>query len=447
MNNKERLQDAIGSIDDDLIAEAKSVKKRTPLIKILPIAASFALAITAIPIIFLIANREDRKSLPPDKNIDDMICGSEDIVDNNKESSEQTGNTGTNAESSTNSDVISEYWTDLRSYNSFIEYKQEEKGYIWSWEFFEEHEKYRSVILNETEFISTLCSISENRIGDELGEAIAQGYDTIEYKQYETECRAYKIKGINADNIIAVKLEGEEDYWVYKFIHGDFPTSPPNLGELINKYDLAKNLILTKFSNSTDILTHYLSEPSSNHIWSLLANSADAESSVDGYSPRPDMGKEYISFTAKSDILGLKNKSFRIYKSGYLTTNIEEYGLIFFIGEDIANEIIAYALENSSESEPQTYSYVVGHITESGDDYFKINDAAMMQNETDGIEFTVMTQDIKILRYFKAGILQEGSLVILEYDGKIKNDGNFIINGATGIDECFIVNGDALIPE
>jgi hypothetical protein len=118
-----------------------------------------------------------------------------------------------------------------------------------------------------------------------------------------------------------------------------------------------------------------------------------------------------------------------------------------YVGKSAANEIIEYVLTEPKEAPENTNKWVAGTITEIGEDYFKINDAPMMENEDDGIEFTVNTTDIKILRYFKSGVLRVGDTAIVKYNGNIYADRPTIINGAYSIDECHIYEGEAYIPE
>lgn len=54
---------------------------------------------------------------------------------------------------------------------------------------------------------------------------------------------------------------------------------------------------------------------------------------------------------------------------------------------------------------------------------------------------------IKLLRYFKAGILKVGDTAIVKYTGNIYADDPTTIDSAYSLYECQIFGGDAYIPE
>jgi hypothetical protein len=253
--------------------------------------------------------------------------------------------------------------------------------------------------------------------------------------------------------VIAAKLDGTDKYISYKFISREY-LPPASLGELIVENDLSNKLHLTTFykNQENEILT--LSEDISKQIWNILLKCSDAEFVEDdpvndSILNKIDL-KDCIGFSVSSQELGFRNKSFRVFGTGYISTNIEEYGYYFDIGKDMAQEIIKLATDNAkpaAEKDLNNKKWVAGTITEIGEDYFKINDAPMMENEDDGIEFTVNTTDIKILRYFKSGVLRVGDTAIVRYNGNIYADEPTIINGAYSINECHIYEGEAYIPE
>lgn len=438
MKNSEKLQDAIGNIDEDLILEAKSVKKNHNLFRYVSIAACLSLAIAAIPIIFLIANREDTKSLPPEtENSQPNHLG------NSEESTVNNGSTENQIGSSTSSGEKDEYWTDTRLHNSNTYSESGEYAIVWPWHLRDLTEQYRSVTIEgfDNSFICTDKEIGMEQVGERLTSAIAFGYDN-EDQRHELGCEVYSIKGVSRSNIIAVKLDGYDKYYVYKQ-HGEYDP-PATLGDLIEEIDLVGNMSLSTFCIDSDITVKHLNSNAEEQIWAMLLECGEAPFG-EGYHYGKD--ERHISFIATSSVLGFANKSFRIYEGGFLFTNIEEYAYYFNIGEENAKAIIDYALANVSEEYISSSQAVAGTITEIGENYFKINDAVMMNNEQEGIEFTVYTDDIRIMRYFRSEFLKVGDLAVVKFEGEILNNGKFEIYTAYSIDECFIVNGDALIPE
>ena len=91
--------------------------------------------------------------------------------------------------------------------------------------------------------------------------------------------------------------------------------------------------------------------------------------------------------------------------------------------------------------------YVVGTVTEMGDGYIKVDDSIMMKNPEDGLVFTVDITDKRLSRVCDA-LISVGDHVLITYDGRISEDGTFLIENATSIQEAWIdTNGNVMIPE
>lgn len=431
MKNNEFLQESLGLIDDELITDAKTIKKRDSkkTHRFLIIAACVAV-LAALPIGFLIANRDQAPTV-------------------------ETENTA-----STPEDDNREIWVDNRKYKDGVDAYGEEIAIEWRWEYLDIYEKYLYIdreIEKGTYYTIIHSQIEESSIDAHLGTSTAYGYD-LDYTldkadKKEISCEIYSIKGADSSKVIAAKLDGTDKYISYKFISREY-LPPTSLGELIVENDLSNKLHLTTFykNQENEILT--LSEDISKQIWNILLKCSDAEFVEDdpvndSILNKIDL-KDCIGFSVSSQELGFRNKSLRIFGTGYISTNIEEYGYYFDIGKNMAQEIIKLATDNAkpaAEEDLNNKKWVAGTITEIGEDYFKINDAPMMENEDDGIEFTVNTTDIKILRYFKSGVLRVGDTAIVKYNGNIYADRPTVINGAYSINECHIYEGEAYIPE
>ncbi len=435
MKEKEFLQDSIGLIDEKFIKEAKDEPKRKglPWIKIVAIAACLAI-LAAIPVGFLVANRDEAPT-------------------------EGTENTGESEESTAiNTDVPfdedgREIWVDNRKYKDGVDVGGEEQAYGWKWEYLDIYEKYWLIdaIGEDEQYYYMSTQIPENLLGDYLGEMIAYGYDDFgEGGRHEINCVAYSIKGAPDNDAIAVKLDGTDKYMTYRLIRRNNYVHPATLGELISMKELCETLTFASFYYDhdndpwTSPIKYELTKVQNDYIWNILAEKCWNAESLDYDS---FYGSYEIGFNVTSIPLGLQSKSISIYSDGVIRTNIMEYGDCFFIGKGVAEEIIEYVLTDPKEAPESTNKWVAGTITEIGEDYFKINDAPMMENEEDGIEFTVKTTDIKILRYFKSGILKVGDTAIVRYNGNIYADDPTTIDSAYSIDECHIYGGDAYIPE
>lgn len=428
MKKKQFLQDSIGLIDEKYIKEAKEEpkKKGLPWAKIISIAACLAI-LAAIPIGFMISKMQ----LPP---------------------SETIGLPNTEADTTPQFDEDGrEIWLDNREYKDGVDARGEEMAYEWSWEYLDIYEKFWLIDVNDDRYHYVNMKISEALLGEYLGNMIAYGYDDLgDGGRYETDCVAYSIKGAPDNDAIAVKLDGTDEFVSYSISRYKFD-KPQTFGEMIVLKNLSENVSFLNYyydhdENVWTVAKKYeLSLEQSDHIWKIFTEKCtDAEAIK--YEDYHGSGQK-VSLSVSSDVLPMNGFAIEVYAEGYIKTNIFRYGSCFFIGKSAANEIIEYVLTEPKEAPESPDKWVVGTITEIGEDYFKINDAPMMENEEDGIEFTVNTTDIKILRYFKSGILKVGDTAIVKYNGNIYADEPTVINGACSIDECQIVDGEALIPE
>ncbi len=436
MKKKEFLQDSIGLIDDDIVKEAKDEprRKNTPWARLIAVAACVAILAAAVPVGFLIADRATPQ-----------IDGGQE-TENNSEKTDATVNTTPQFDENGR-----EIWLDNRKYKEGLKPYGEELAYEWSWEYLDIYEKFWLIDVNNEPYYYVNKKIPEDLLGEHLGEMLAYGYDDFgDGGRYEIDCVAYSIKGAPDNDAIAVKLEGTDEFVVYSIFRYKFDP-PKTFGEMIALKNLSENISFLNYyyDHDEDVWTaakkYELSIEQSDHVWKIFTEKcADAEAIK--YEDYHGSGQK-ISLVVSSDILPMNGLAIEVYAEGYIKTNIFLYGSCFFIGKSAANEIIEYVLTNPKEAPESTDKWVAGTITEIGEDYFKINDAPMMENEEDGIEFTVKTTDIKLLRYFKAGILKVGDTAIVKYNGNIYADDPTTIDSAYSLYECQIHSGDVYIPE
>lgn len=300
---------------------------------------------------------------------------------------------------------------------------------IWPWDELEIYEKYFSVSLNGTEYIlKHTGKIPDSYVGKKIGDAVAIGYDEIKNEEHKINCEVFGIN--NLSRYVAVKYEGYDGYYLYmenKFL------PPKTLGQFIEEYNLKEYLPLTQFYytlDGKDKGCYYFSKD----IWNMLLSCSEAPFEKD-YTYYQD--GEDIGFFATSEALGIENRSFQITADGYIVTNIADYGYNFHIGTDAARKIIDYVYENrGGEVIKNEEHYLVGTVTELGEDYIKVDDSIMMKNPDDGIVFTVYATTNEFKRYLKNNILTVGELVQIKYDG---SDDNGVIKSAISIADGVIL--------
>ena len=223
---------------------------------------------------------------------------------------------------------------------------------------------------------------------------------------------------------------------------------PETLGALIKALDLTNNVKLNSFyydehkNGSND--NYALSNEVSAELWNILikyGDSAFADETAYDYS------KKLISFALNSNTLGVYNLSFSFSEDGFLRTNIENYAYTYNVGREAVKEIKDIVLKNRLAVVLPEKQYLVGTVTEIGEDYIKVDDSVIMKNADQGIEFTVYADNMNIKRYIISGYLKVGDTVKIEHGYLLKNSYTEIRN-AVDLEECRILdNGDVIVPE
>jgi hypothetical protein len=295
-----RISEAIGNLPEDLVSGAvtyKRTSKKKSFIKWGSIAACFMVMVMAAALIIPMFNSGDPISIGGiDRDYKGVISGSE----------------------------------------SYIEFP---------WEYKLGYEKYTSVKYDGNEYSSRARAIDEALLGDVLGTCIGKGVDSYTDKTYTETFNVRQIKGVSEERMIAVGIDNE--YYVY---FNDDVKCPATFGELLDAYSLSETLPLVKFSvNEGYKEKGYYQIADDEYIWQVLSECRDAEfyAENDKWS-RGD--RNYLSFTATSEALGVYKKVFYITEDGYVSTNVFNYSYVYYIGEDAANKIITHAKNNATEA-------------------------------------------------------------------------------------------------
>ncbi len=305
---------------------------------------------------------------------------------------------------------------------------------VWPWELRTVFEKYDGLDFNGTEYSSHYNEIGEELIGESLGVFEIFGYDEIKDERHFASFEVFAIKKLNPSVAVAVNFGGQ--HYVYE------PSSydpPKTLGEFIEKYNLTEYLPLNSFSEWKGYehqgdcgLADY------SYIWEVLQSCGESEFiEIEDF----DRGeKEYISFSANSEALGINNMAFYVTKDGYIRTNAFRYAYTFFIGEETTDKIIAYALENKTEppAEPEI-EVIYGTVTEIGGNYFVLSDEIMCKNPADSMTFHVQMNDLRISRHFSDyGGLGVGSTVRVNFTGGVDLAKQNRLEDVTDVDYIYI---------
>ena len=394
-----RITHAVGHIDDDLISGANASKtvKKTSWIKWGSIAACLAIFVMVgaliIPMLFG-GNPTTIGGI--DRNYNGVISGTEGDID-------------------------------------------------FPWEYKLIYEKFPTIKYNGNEYRTRARTIGENLLGDVLGTCTAKGVDNYRdsNKTYTETFDVRKIEGVSEERLVAIGMDGR--YYVY---FNNTEKQIATFGELLDVYNLSETLPLSKFSVNEGYKEkgdYQISDDA--YIWQILSKCRDAEaySGADKWN-RGD--RNYLSFTATSEALGVYKKVFYITEDGYVATNVFNYQFVYFIGEDKANSIITYAKNNSTEVEPEQYEYTIaGTITEIGDGYILIDDTVLCKDKNDGMVFKILTEDLQIRRYVECGNFKVGDTVAIKFQTEIVLGENNTVSGAISMYKGKVTDGGMAVPE
>ena len=325
------------------------------------------------------------------------------------------------------------------------QYYVNEEGFAkeWPWEYMTLSEKYRTVNYDGKEYsIKSSSVLSEEVIDSKLGVGEATGVDLYTGEKYTESFEVYEINGVSSEKLIAAGMSGE--YYVYQ-ISEDY-TKPATFGELMKLYSLDENLRLVNYTAYEGYEEQgYYTVNDDAYIWQILSeyDSAALDDTVDSFD-RSD--REYLSFTATSDALGVYKRVVYISEDGYLATNIFNYSYIYYIGSEAAEKIIEYAEKNSVATTVELYELTVaGTLVEVGDGYIVIDDSVLCKNKEDGIVYKIDTSDLRIKRCIDNEIVKVGDVVIVKYNGEISED-NYV-TGAYSINKGTLVESEPVILE
>lgn len=366
-----------------------------------------------------------------------------------KVTAEIGGTTRPTPEIQTNAPAGGAFWDDLRERKD-IHYTISESAIEWGWEDMTDSERYANLDHDGTTY--RMNGTVANYLGEWLASGEAYGFAWDQNNaRYGISCEIYALTFSPDHSVVAVQLEGSNE--IYRFEREREYDPPKTLGEFIDSRKLPEILPLTtlyynRWEWGNAVSDKYsLSDDHSRAVWDMLAKYGDA--------PLAEEYKYYgndedVGFSATSEVLGIRNRSFRVNAEGYIVTNVEDYGYCYFIGVDAAREIIDYVKANMTDPLPEEAApvyHIVGTVTEIGNGYIKVDDSIMMKNPEEGLTFTVDVTDKRLSRVVDL-LVGVGDHVLISYDGRISEGGTLLVETATSIQEVWIdTNGSVLIPE
>ena len=329
-----------------------------------------------------------------------------------------------------------------RNYKDLSLQGTESAYYVYPWEYRTGPERFSELHFNGNVYGSRGSEIRKELLSETLGVGTGSGFDDYTDTMHTEAFTVYKIGGISEEYMVAVAMDG--GYYVY--LNGT-EKAPATFGELTALYDLENTLGFERFSAyEKGSEKSYFRLNDGVDIMALLSEYQDA------YAVEKDDAfimaqKNYISFTATSEALGVYKRVFCVSEDGYIWTNVFEYRYVYYIGAEAAARVISHAKRNAEKAAFEPYEEMLaGTIVEIGDGYILIDDSVRCKDPDDGLVFRVPTDDVRIRRCYEAGRIKVGDLVAVRFRGSVDPD-TLTVSGAVDISECVMVEGGIAIPE
>lgn len=317
-----------------------------------------------------------------------------------------------------------------------------ESAMEWPWEYKTLGEKYPMIAYDGKEYdIKSFRKITTNSLGENLGVGVAEGVDIYTDKIYTESLEVCQISGVSVEKLIAAGKNGE--FHVYRLRKVE---KPATFGELMQVYGLGENLGFYRYQVCEGYKGKgYYNLADDTYIRQILSDCKDAplDDSVDSFDRS---NRNYLSFTATSDELGVYKRVVYISEDGYFATNIFDYSHIYFIGTDAASKIIEYAKQHSEKGTEEAYEQTVaGTLLEIGEDYVLVDDSVLCRKKEDGTVYKIYTNDIRMKRCVEVAGSKVGDIVVVKYDGEISASNE--ITGAYSMDKGRLMDGSVAVPE
>ena len=244
-------------------------------------------------------------------------------------------------------------------------------------------QQFSIVEYNGSNYDCKYGEVPATSIGENLGNAILNGYDTYTEKAYTKNASLYAINTISQECAIALQFDGTTEYYAY--INAYY--KPETLGDFINDLNLKEFLSF----GSVDYKNQYTDDEGNFHfdtiefsdvddktIWSMLFS----DTSLKNIYSDSLVYNTIMEISVDIPILGYRNISCSLTEEGYLVTNILDTGKAFFIGKEKVQEFVNYIIANYE-------GYRIVYVDSNGNS----SDDEIIQHENEIVEDPIVTME------------------------------------------------------
>lgn len=237
---------------------------------------------------------------------------------------------------------------------AYAETVEDETATVPSWEERSIASKFSEIIRGDCEYSVWNKKANNDDIGSFIEKTVITGRDYLTEKEYTQNAELYELRGIAREAAIAVKYDGDEDFYICR----SYNYRPATLGLFINALGLEKNLEFKDVCadiRKGEKVTKRIEYTGWNakKITELLLECKSAESADEEEVP---WFSADLEIDASLNAVGQTGVYIAISRDGYLETNILDTGKLFFIGKSAAERFIGYFEKNCASKTLQTYS-------------------------------------------------------------------------------------------
>lgn len=215
---------------------------------------------------------------------------------------------------------------------------------IPKWEDLGISQQYSELIFESKTYYGTISKIDKDKLGGSVGTETLSGQDNYTEEIKHEDGTIYSIKDIATECAVAIKFNGDNDYYVYR--NSDYKLN--TLGQLIDDLDLHNNMSFGSVwydyqKDNGEYATIEFVNLQNPIVWDMLLSDKSTTNVKDFDSMQFN---SIMSVSVNIPVLGYENISLSVTDNGYLTTNILDTGKAFYIGEDKVNAFVDYVLKN-----------------------------------------------------------------------------------------------------
>lgn len=218
----------------------------------------------------------------------------------------------------------------------------------------ERNRQYPYVDWDGGTYFSSGTSIGEEKLGQHLCDLTAYGFENeacTNGVRYQNSAGIYHIDQISERFAVAVRMEGDEKYYVYT--REDY--TPETLGDFIEDLNLAEYLEVDTYFECGDELEKAYTGEIKEVFWNTFLSQREIKSrTIPHHNSKvwnPDLGFTVFETHVSYTLTGWENKLFYMTKYGGIGTGLLGSECVFELGEEVAEEFLDYVVQNCERTE------------------------------------------------------------------------------------------------